>query len=102
MTDHDDGIERDLIKLNFALTMMRRAFRDLAVSFGTVDANLADRALHRIEISFVTDFENLLKKQPEGIARQQMGAAFAMAVEPLREMTQEARRLVQQGGKPKH
>lgn len=93
---------RDAIAHEWAMTMMKRAFRDLAASFATVNPGLADEAVKRIEIMVASEMDRMIKKPPEGISVGHLRAAIAEAVGPFRDMTQEARNLIQQAGKPKN
>lgn len=92
---------REAAAFDWQMTMMRRAFRDLAVSFATVDARLADQALMRIEQDAVAGMEKLIQQPPEGVTASQVKAIAVEMIIPFREMTQEARALAQQAGKPR-
>jgi hypothetical protein len=93
---------RETIAFEWSMSMMRRAFRDLATSFGAVNPALADDAVKRIETMVAGEMDRLLKIPPDGVTVAQLRAAIAEAVAPFREMTQEARGLIQQAGKPKN
>lgn len=101
MTSAND-IERRLIAQDWSLTVMARAFRDLAAAFGAIDGKSADNTIRDIEKMLVAEFERMLKEPPEGISVAELRAIFAEVVPPFRNMTQEARALVQQAGKPKN
>lgn len=92
----------EAIAYEWSLTMMKRAFRDLAASFATINPALADEAVKRIEIMVATEMDRMIKKPPEGISVTELRAAIAQAVGPFREMTQSARHMIQQAGKPKN
>lgn len=94
--------DRDTIAHEWSMTMMKRAFRDLAASFATINPVLADEAVKRIEIMVATEMDRMIKKPPEGISAADLRGAIAEAVGPFREMTQGARHLIQQAGKPKN
>lgn len=93
---------RDAIAFEWSMTLMRRAFRDLAVSFAAVDAEAADKAIGRTELMVAAEFTAFREKPPKGITAGQVSAMALEVIPPFREMTQEARHLVQQAGKPKH
>lgn len=101
MTGADDT-ERRLIAMQWSLTTMARAFRDLAAAFGAVDGKSADNTIRDIEKMLVAEFDAMLKKPPEGVSVADLRAIFAEVVPPFRNMTQEARALIQQAGKPKN
>jgi hypothetical protein len=82
--------------------LMRRAFVELAASFASIDAVLADRAIHNIETMFAAEAVALREKLSERVAVKDLDAAFRATIGPLREMTQTARQTVQQAGKPRH
>jgi hypothetical protein len=94
---------RETIAFEFSMALMRRAFRDLAVSFAAIDPRRADAAIRDLEKAVVAEFEALLKQPPpDGVTIEEMGATFAEVVIPFRDMTQTARNLIQQAGKPKN
>jgi hypothetical protein len=93
---------RDAIAFEWSMTMMNRAFRDLAASFAAVNPALADEAVKRIEQMVAAEMDRMIKKPPEGISVGNLRAAIAEAVGPFREMTQSARQLIKQAGKPKN
>lgn len=93
---------RDVIAFEWSMTMMQRAFRDLAASFATVNPALADEAVKRIEMMVAAEMDRMIKKPPEGISAGELRAAIAEAVGPFREMTQGARQMIQEAGKPKN
>lgn len=95
-------MEIDTVAAQFTMSLMVRAFRDLAASFASVDSALADAAIQRIEADIAIALHAFREKPPEGIGRGMINAAMQDIVPPLREMTQGARALVQQAGKPKH
>lgn len=97
-----NDIERRLIAQDWSLTIMARAFSDLATAFAAVDSKGADNAIRDVEKMLVAEFDAMLKKPPEGISVSELRAIFAEVVPPFRNMTQEARALVQQAGKPKN
>lgn len=97
-----DDIERRFLAMQWSLTAMARAFRDLSTAFGAVDAQRADNTIRDIEKMLVAEFETMLKKPPEGISVATMRAIIAEVMPPFRDMTQEARALIQQAGKPKN
>jgi hypothetical protein len=91
---------RDGIINNWASRLMTRAFRDLAASFAVVDAPAADRAIHEIEATIAAELDIFLKKLPKGVVLDR--ETMMSMVGPLRDMTQGARALIQQTGKPAH
>jgi len=87
-----------LVLAAWSLTMMRRAFGDLAVSFASVDRGAADKAMHAIEVLVAAELTALRDKPPKGIvvpieALKEIAGNF-------REMTQSARNAIQQAAKP--
>jgi hypothetical protein len=97
-----DDAERDSVALRWSIALMSRAFRDLAVSFAAIDGPIAAAAIQRIEADIAINLRAFREKPPEGITRGIINAAMLEIVPPLREMTQGARQLVQQIGKPKN
>jgi hypothetical protein len=86
----------------WSMMMMKRAFRDLAASFATINPSLAEEAVKRIEIMVATEMDRLIKNPPEGVSDRSIRASISQAVGPFREMTQAARHLIQEAGKPKN
>lgn len=97
-----DDLDRDAISHEWSMQLMMRAFRDLAASFATVDPKRADAAVRDIEKMTVAEFERMLKQPPDGVSVDQLKAALVEVAGPFREMTQSARALIQQNGKPKN
>jgi hypothetical protein len=87
----------DITIASWTLTLMARAFRDLAVSFATVDGIRADCAIDEADMTIVRS----LMAFRETSSKRAVDAA-EHAVMPLREMTQNARALIEQAGKPKN
>lgn len=94
--------KRDRVAFDFSMTLMTRAFRDLATSFAALNADAADRAIHNIEAMVARELQALLQKPPEGVTVRDVKLSLTEVVAPLREMTQGARGMIQQAGKPKH
>ena len=94
-------LDRDAVAHDWTMTLMRRAFRDLAVSFAALDPRAADTAIMRIEQMVVAEMQKLVDKPPKGVTVAQIKAATVEVIMPFREMTQEARALIQQAGKPR-
>jgi hypothetical protein len=67
-----------------------------------VDPVLADEAILQIEKMLVAEFQALLQQSGEGIGLAAFGTAMADVIDPFRDMTREARALIQQAGNPKH
>jgi hypothetical protein len=88
------------IALRWSMQLMARAFRDLASSFAAIDAGKADRAIYEIEATIARELTAFCQNPPKGVVVDQ--AAIIPVVQPLREMTQSARHLIQQSMKPRH
>lgn len=98
----EDLPERQVIAMQWSLDMMVRAFRDLAASFATLNPELADEAVKRTEMMVAHEMDRFIKKPPEGVTVDVARDIVAAVVPPFREMTQGARAMIQQAGKPKH
>lgn len=97
-----DDLDRDAIAHEWSMQLMTRAFRDLAAGFATIDPVRADAAVRDIEKMTVAEFERMLKEPPEGITVDELKASLVEVIIPFREMTQSARAMIQQAGKPKN
>jgi hypothetical protein len=86
--------------LTWSLALVTRAFRDLTAGFAAIDVDAADRAIENIEAMVAAELTAFSEKPPEGIVVNKRD--FIAVVGPLREMTQGARAMIQQAGKPKH
>jgi hypothetical protein len=93
---------RDAVGHEQSLKLMSRAFCDLAVSFAEVDPDAADDAVRRIEMMVASEMHSALQEPPEPVTVAQMRAVIAQMIGPFRNMTQAARHLIKEAGKPKN
>jgi hypothetical protein len=95
MKDEDNAA---LVLAAWSLTMMRRAFRDLAIGFAAVDSDAADRTVMEIEKMVVVQLTALRDKPPKGIVVPP--EAVVEIARNFREMSQGARQDIRQATKP--
>lgn len=87
MTDPNEGSPLAL----WSLTMMRRAYRQLAVNFAACDANATERALDEIENSLLRDLEDVRSQVAEHIGPDESRQIASTIARSIREMTRAAR-----------
>lgn len=95
----DPDLDLNLVLANWWLTLMNRAFGDLALSFATMDATAALSTILAIETMVAGELQMLAENPPPRIGKIPVDV-LVMLARNFRDMTQGARQQIHGLAKP--